>query len=263
MMQIVEIDRYKPRFSNGSVVRLFPPTAYVGVPRRSASSYNRLQQPPLRITVLKLDGSSFGVEVSKMGTVGGLKRAVESAFDHLPKEGPDRVSWEHVWGQFCLSHEGEMLLNDRDYISMVGIKDGDQLQFIHRASSTNNFIKIKSKAAYTSDDDESHKKVEHRNVEKEDSIHEEISEETKEDAAHWDLRDDVGSKRDHRLSHLIKGWFPYRKFSSSSSSSNSRMRLADRGCSSRSSRNVLGSFKNCLRRSGRKNESRRLSWKIK
>lgn len=34
-----------------------------------------------------------GVEVSKMGTVGELKRAVESAFDHLPKEGPDRVSW--------------------------------------------------------------------------------------------------------------------------------------------------------------------------
>ena len=105
-----------------------------------------------------------------------------------------------------------------------------------------------------------YRKVEHRNVEKEDSIHEEISEESKEDA-HWDLRDDVGTKRDHRLSHLIKGWFPYRKFSSSSS--NSRMRLAERGCSSRSSRNVLGSFKNCLRRSGRKNDSRRLSWKIK
>lgn len=34
-----------------------------------------------------------GVEVSRMGTVRELKRAVEAAFDHLPKEGPDRVSW--------------------------------------------------------------------------------------------------------------------------------------------------------------------------
>lgn len=102
-------------------------------------------------------------------------------------------------------------------------------------------------------------KVEHKNREKEDCIREEISEENQD--AHWDLSDDVASKRDHRLSLLLKGWFPYRKFSSSGSSS--RMKLADRGCSSRSSRNVLGSFKNCLRFSGSKYESRRLTWKIK
>lgn len=34
-----------------------------------------------------------GIEVDKMGTVGELKRAVEAAFDYLPKEGPGRVSW--------------------------------------------------------------------------------------------------------------------------------------------------------------------------
>ncbi|XP_057799961.1 uncharacterized protein LOC131015556 [Salvia miltiorrhiza] len=261
MMQMVESgsDHCKPRFSNGSAMRLFPPSAYVGSPRRSVS-YNRLQQPPLRLTVLKLDGSSFGVDVSKKGTVGELKRAVEAAFDHLPKEGPARVSWEHVWGQFCLSHEGEMLLNDRDYISMLGIKDGDQLQFIHRVSSTNNFTKIKSKGSYSDDDDdEPHNKVEHkRRSKKEECIHEEISEANNEDGQ-WDLGDDVVSKRDHRLSLLIKGWFPYRKFSGSSS----RARLAERGCSSRSSRNVLGGFKNCLRFSGSKYESRRLTWKVK
>lgn len=62
MMQILESgsDHYKPRFSNGSRMCFFPPAAYVASPRRSVS-YNRLQQPPLRITVLKLDGSSFGM----------------------------------------------------------------------------------------------------------------------------------------------------------------------------------------------------------
>lgn len=33
------------------------------------------------------------IEVAKTGTVGELKRAVEAAFSHLPKEGPGKVSW--------------------------------------------------------------------------------------------------------------------------------------------------------------------------
>lgn len=232
---------------------LIPPMQYqyVASPRRSVS-YSKLQQPPLRLTVLKLDGSSFVIEVSKMGTVAELKRAVEAAFSHLPKEGPGRVSWEHVWGQFCLCHEGEMLLTDRDYISMLGMKDGDQLQFIHRASSTNNFIRIKSKGADTDEEYEPHK-GKYKNSEKDESV------EDKQDVD-WELgADRAVSQRDHRLSLLLTGWFPYSKFSSSSS----RMRHADRGCSSRSSRNVLGSVKNCLRFSGNKYDSRRLSWKIK
>ncbi|KAH6804748.1 Ubiquitin-like superfamily protein [Perilla frutescens var. frutescens] len=255
MMQILESgnDHCKPRFSNGSMMCLFPPMPNVGSPRRSFS-YNRLQPPPLCLTVLKLDGSSFGVEVSEMGTVGELKRGVEAAFDHLPKEGPGRISWEHVWGQFCLCHEGEMLLTDRDYISMLGIKDGDQLQFTHRASSTNNFRKIKSKGADTSEDDEPHKTVGHKNSDHDEEILEDNHD------VHWDLEDDDGvSQREHRSSLFLKGWFPYRKFSSSGS----RLRLGERGCSSRSSRNVLVSFKNCLRFSGHKYEPRRLNWKIK
>lgn len=226
--QILESGNHcKPRFSNGSMMWLIPLMRYQYVGSTGWSlSYSKLQPPPLCLTVLKLDGSCFEIEVSRMGTVGELKRAVEEAFDDLPKEGPGRVSWEHVWGQFCLCHEGEMLLTDTDHISMLGMKDGDQLQFIRRALSSDNSTEIKLNGADTEEEDEPHKDK-HKNHEKEDSMD-------------WDLgADDDGdgvSRRNHRLSLLLTGLFPYHKLSSS-------MRV-DRGCSSRSSSNILGSFKN-------------------
>jgi len=32
-----------------------------------------------------------------------------------------------VWGHFCLCYEGEKLIDDKAYIRVVGIKDGDQV----------------------------------------------------------------------------------------------------------------------------------------
>ncbi|KAK6162071.1 hypothetical protein DH2020_001912 [Rehmannia glutinosa] len=210
MMQIVESgdECDEPRFSNGSMSCLFPLTK--GDSPRKSITYNKLHQHPLRLAVLKLDGSSFEIEVAKSGTVGELKRAVESAFSHLPKTGPGRVSWEHVWGQFCLCHEGQKLLTDSDYISMFGIKDGDQLQFVHHASNTYNLVKIQSEGDDPDSDDEP-----------------------------------------RVLINLLKGLFPYRKLS------NTDMTTEEGSSSPRSSHNTHGSFKNCLRFSNNKKESRR------
>ncbi|KAL8063066.1 hypothetical protein ABFS82_01G003700 [Erythranthe guttata] len=252
MIRIVERedDCYdEPRCSNVSMLCLFPPLTKIESPRKSIS-YNKLHQRPLKLTVFKLDGSSFGIEVSKTGTVWDVKQAVEAAFCHLPKKGPGRVSWEHVWGQFCLCHEGQKLLTDSECIRMFGIKDGDQLQFIHHAS---NLVRIQSERE---DSDSDHKPVISndnrgggKNGEKYDSNRMEIVDDNR--------GDDVISRREYRLTHLFRGWFPYRKLTSSN------MRIQERRTnSSRFSYNMLGGFKNCLRPpSSNKYVSHRQTWK--
>ncbi|KAG9150553.1 hypothetical protein Leryth_010914 [Lithospermum erythrorhizon] len=101
---------------------------------RKSFSYNKVPQEPLKLTVLKLDGTYFDIEVAKNGTVAELKQAVEVAFSHLPQSGPGKVSWSHVWDHFCLSYNGYKLLNDNDFIGCYEIKDDDQLQFIRHVS---------------------------------------------------------------------------------------------------------------------------------
>lgn len=54
-------DSYQPRFSNGSMCLFLPVVSCIDAaqPRRSLS-YDKLPPEPLSLTVLKLDGSSFG-----------------------------------------------------------------------------------------------------------------------------------------------------------------------------------------------------------
>ncbi|KAJ0251873.1 Ubiquitin_4 domain-containing protein [Hirschfeldia incana] len=106
-----------------------------GLPRRRSFNYNQMPEEPIKLTVLKLDGSSFDIQVMKTATVGELKMAVEAAFSHLPITGVGKVSWPHVWAQFCLSYEDHRLLNEADYLIEFGIKDGDQLRFIRHISN--------------------------------------------------------------------------------------------------------------------------------
>ncbi|CAH9127337.1 unnamed protein product [Cuscuta epithymum] len=101
---------------------------------RKSSPYNKLPQVPIKLTVLKLDGTSFEIYVMRNGTVAELKLGVEAAFSHVPKNGPDAISWPHVWARFCLSYEGEKLLTDIDSIENYGIRDGDQLEFMRHVS---------------------------------------------------------------------------------------------------------------------------------
>nr|KYP52533.1 U11/U12 small nuclear ribonucleoprotein 25 kDa protein [Cajanus cajan] len=114
-----------------------------GILARKTFFYGKLPSQPLRLTVLKLDGSSFHIQVSKTATVAELKDAVEAVFSHVPHKGPAKISWVHVWGQFCLCYDGQKLVTEKDYLRNYGIKDGDQvcnfLRFIQQSASSKPF----------------------------------------------------------------------------------------------------------------------------
>ncbi|XP_019177594.1 PREDICTED: uncharacterized protein LOC109172821 [Ipomoea nil] len=101
---------------------------------RKSVFYNKRPQDAIWLAVLKLDGTCFEIYVARNGTVVNLKKGVEAAFRHLPKNGPGTVSWSHVWGNFCLSYDGQKLLTDSDSIGNYGIKEGDQLEFVRHVS---------------------------------------------------------------------------------------------------------------------------------
>ncbi|XP_004501343.1 uncharacterized protein [Cicer arietinum] len=102
-------------------------------------SYDKLPSQTLTLSILKLDSSSFHVEVPKTATVAVLKQAVESAFSHVPLKGPEKISWPLVWGRFCLCYEGQKLVTETDYLRDYGIKDGDQLRFVRHVSNICSF----------------------------------------------------------------------------------------------------------------------------
>ncbi|EXB67276.1 hypothetical protein L484_025757 [Morus notabilis] len=115
------------------------------------SRYQKLPQlQHLKLSVLKLDGSVFEVQVVKSATVAELKSAIEEFFSSLPKEGQDKISWSLVWGHFCLCYEGQKLINDKSNIRNYGIKEGDQLQFIRHMSINYSPFKKRPKKENTS-----------------------------------------------------------------------------------------------------------------
>ncbi|KAL2928208.1 U11/U12 small nuclear ribonucleoprotein 25 kDa protein [Bienertia sinuspersici] len=183
-------------------------TALSLVSSRKSFSYDKLAQAPIHLTVVKLDGSRFVIEVMKMATVADLKQAVESAFSHLPTKGPGKISWRHVWTQFCLSYCGQKLLNDKEYIKNYGVKDGDELRFVRHVSIAYNLIKKRST-----------KRIE---APKPDSVAETYEEETaKVDEATENDRDNTTNQVELKMSHnettvphSFKGLFLYSRLSS-------------------------------------------------
>ncbi|CAN7045727.1 hypothetical protein IGI04_008407 [Brassica rapa subsp. trilocularis] len=97
-------------------------------------SYDKLPAEPIRLSVLKLDGTSFDVNVTSSATVRDLKLAIETAFSHVPKKGPSKISWSHVWGHFCLCYGGQNLVTDAECIGSYGMKDGDEVRFKNHVS---------------------------------------------------------------------------------------------------------------------------------
>ncbi|KAK1275550.1 hypothetical protein QJS04_geneDACA001545 [Acorus gramineus] len=90
--------------------------------------YYRLPQQMLKLSVLKLDGSAFDVQVARTANVGQLKMAVEEIFAQSPKEGQGKISWSHVWGHFCLCYDGHKLVDDKVSLRSLNIRDGDQVE---------------------------------------------------------------------------------------------------------------------------------------
>ncbi|KAA0038816.1 hypothetical protein IC582_007212 [Cucumis melo] len=123
---------------------LSSPLMIVGLSRKNVL-YRQLPHQPLMLSVLKLDGSCFDIQVRRSATVAELKGAVELVFSHMPQNGPGKISWLHVWWHFCLCYDGQKLIDDADYIASFGIKDGDQLQFVRHVTTGYNVIRKQSK----------------------------------------------------------------------------------------------------------------------
>ncbi|BFG40135.1 hypothetical protein CerSpe_264090 [Prunus speciosa] len=133
----MEVAAWEPEFTNVSACTLCVPASIS--PGRLLSgrvgknhAYQKLPQLPLKLFVIKLDGSSFEVEVPKTATVAELKEAVKDVFNQSPID--EMISWSHVWGHFCLCYKGQKLLDYKAYIRLFGIKDGDQICFVRHAS---------------------------------------------------------------------------------------------------------------------------------
>ncbi|KAI8547460.1 hypothetical protein RHMOL_Rhmol07G0197700 [Rhododendron molle] len=109
---------------------------------RNSFSYDKLPQRPFHLTVRKLDGSSFDVEVARLATIAELKQAVEGVFGYMPREGDGKISWSHVWLHFCLCYDGWKLLTDSEPISNYGIGDGDQVHFVRHVSINYNIKRL-------------------------------------------------------------------------------------------------------------------------
>ncbi|PIN22043.1 hypothetical protein CDL12_05262 [Handroanthus impetiginosus] len=95
-------------------------------------TYRKLPEPLLRLSVLKLDGSSFSkyinmtrFHVARNATVGRLKSAIEEEFGLSWKDERKNL-WSLVWSHFCLCYEGQKLISEKACIQKYGIKDGDQ-----------------------------------------------------------------------------------------------------------------------------------------
>ncbi|XP_039018794.1 uncharacterized protein LOC120150151 [Hibiscus syriacus] len=134
--------RLKVEENSTSKLPSMPSPAVDNGSSRKTFHYSKLPEETVSLCIRKLDGSSFDVEVLKSATVADLKLGVQNVFDHMPNDGPDKISWIHVWGHFCLSYGDQKLIQDTDLIVNYGIKDADQLHFIRHVSTSTNSIKI-------------------------------------------------------------------------------------------------------------------------
>nr|ADB85768.1 hypothetical protein [Wolffia arrhiza] len=86
----------------------------------------------MKISVLKLDGSSFDVVVSNSASVKDLKLAIRKKIEAMQEGqmGHRHISWRHVWANFCLSHDNEKLIEDDSSLQKFGIHSNSQVRFV-------------------------------------------------------------------------------------------------------------------------------------
>ncbi|XP_058090768.1 U11/U12 small nuclear ribonucleoprotein 25 kDa protein isoform X1 [Magnolia sinica] len=86
----------------------------------------------MKISVLKMDDTSFDVAVSNSATVKDLKLAIKKKTDEMEQSqmGHRHISWRHVWANFCLSHHNEKLIDDNAILQDFGIRNSSQVHFV-------------------------------------------------------------------------------------------------------------------------------------
>ncbi|KAH9310900.1 hypothetical protein KI387_025935, partial [Taxus chinensis] len=97
----------------------------------------------IELSILKMDNTSFDIRVSRRASVRELKQAVQREFGASQGEEEGKISWGHVWGNFCLTYQAHKLVDDSSLLSSFGIKDSDQLCFIRHFSSANQGEKLR------------------------------------------------------------------------------------------------------------------------
>ncbi|KAL6985258.1 hypothetical protein U1Q18_018634 [Sarracenia purpurea var. burkii] len=227
--------RQHRRASSCCGVPISPHLRVYGLSRRRFS-YDKLPHQPLKLTIRKLDGSSFDVEVAKTATVAELKGAVEGTFSHIPRTGSGKISWPHVWGHFCLCYDGWKLLAESEPISNYGINDGDQLQFVRHVSINFNLVRRQSKDRLSALEQprisDGHLEIEKKGGKNESYDDQENS---------CNQNEDVTTRYNLKLAELLGRWFTYHRLGSSG------RRSEQSSFSSRLANGLLGSFKSIVR----------------
>jgi hypothetical protein len=95
----------------------------------------------IRLCIFRMDNTSFDVSVPGTASVLELKKAIEDKFGNSQME-EGKISWCHVWGNFCLTYEDRELVNDGSLLSSFGIKDSDELFFVRHMSSASQGEKL-------------------------------------------------------------------------------------------------------------------------
>ncbi|GAQ83042.1 Ubiquitin-like superfamily protein [Klebsormidium nitens] len=91
----------------------------------------------MKLTIKKLDATSFEVAVLSSADVRDLKRAIEKAVDEKTAEelGQRSVSWSHVWGNFTLAFKGQRFLDDDAPLRKYDLRHNDIIDFVHHIPS--------------------------------------------------------------------------------------------------------------------------------
>ncbi|KAL1199356.1 U11/U12 small nuclear ribonucleoprotein 25 kDa protein [Cardamine amara subsp. amara] len=171
------------------------------------SSYLKLPpQGRITISVVKLNGSLFDVEIAKDCSVAELKRAVEEVFTISPQEGLGRISWSHVWGHFCLCYRDQRLVNDKTSIRNLGLNDGDQLHFVRYLSIDHSPLNKRSKSQSCRRYLELEVETNANQIQTQNQNQNDVD--NVADKCYPGAQDELPPP-EYKLVHLIKGWLPY------------------------------------------------------
>ncbi|KAF3787690.1 U11/U12 small nuclear ribonucleoprotein [Nymphaea thermarum] len=86
----------------------------------------------MKVSILRMDGSTFEVAVLNSATVKDLKLAIAKKTNEMQQAqmGHRHISWRHVWTNFCLSYRNEKLINDGSLLQDFGIRNNCQVNFV-------------------------------------------------------------------------------------------------------------------------------------
>ncbi|KAL0699312.1 hypothetical protein Bca4012_055434 [Brassica carinata] len=83
----------------------------------------------MRLSIIKLDGSSLDVAVMNSATLKDLKLLIKKKVNEMEQAnmGHRHISWKHVWSNFCLSCNNDKLLDDDAVLQDVGVRNNSQV----------------------------------------------------------------------------------------------------------------------------------------